>query len=466
MPHSILIVDDEKNTREGLKWALENQADRVFLAANGEEALNILSEEQIGLVLSDLKMPKMTGIELLQKVHEEYEQTEFIMLTGHGTVETAVDAMKMGAFDYLIKPVNLEELNILVKRVFEQRDLKKENESLRAQVNERYGFDNIVGNSEAIQQIFQIIRQVAPTRASILIDGETGTGKELVAKAIHFNSNRKSKPFVAVNCGALSQSLLESELFGHEKGAFTGAISQRAGRFEAANKGTIFLDEIGETTPEFQVKLLRVLQEQEFERVGGAKPVKVDVRIIAATNRDLKVEVAQGRFREDLYYRLNVINIKLPPLRERQDDIALLVHHFLIQFNKENGRNLTMSPKALALLQGYNWPGNVRQLRTMMESICILTTGKEILPNNLPADVAGEQEPQHHLKLRVGMTVRDAEQELIRATLSKLNGNKAKAARVLGLGRKTLYRKLEEYNLESDSSNDEGEPDDDSPETT
>lgn len=450
MPHTILIVDDEKNTREGLKWALESQVEKVFLAANGEEALNILSEEQIGLVLSDLKMPKMTGMELLERVRDEHEGIEFIMLTGHGTVETAVDAMKMGAFDYLIKPVNLEELNILVKRVFEQRDLKKENEALRVQVNERYGFDNIIGNSEPIQKVFQIIRQVAPTRASILIDGDTGTGKELVAKAIHFNSNRKNKPFIAVNCGALSQSLLESELFGHEKGAFTGAVNQRAGRFEAANKGTIFLDEIGETTPEFQVKLLRVLQEQEFERVGGVKAIKVDVRVIAATNRDLKEEVKEGRFREDLYYRLNVINIKLPPLRERQDDIPLLVHHFLTQFNKENGRNLTLSPKAMELLQGYNWPGNVRQLRTMMESICILTSGKEILPSNLPPDIAGEQEPQHHLRLRVGMTVREAERELIRATLSKLNGNKAKAARELGLGRKTLYRKLEEYELESE----------------
>ncbi|MDX1973376.1 MAG: sigma-54 dependent transcriptional regulator [Candidatus Sumerlaeia bacterium] len=447
MSRSVLIVDDEKNTREGLKWALESQVDRVLVAANGEEALDILGTESVGLVLSDLKMPKMTGMELLEKVRSEHEEVEFVILTGHGTVETAVDAMKLGAFDYLIKPVNLEELNILVKRVFEQRELKQENASLRAQVNERYGFDNLVGNSEAMQRIFQMIRQVAPARASVLIDGETGTGKELVAKAIHFNSPRKTKPFIAVNCGALSQSLLESELFGHEKGAFTGAVSQRAGRFEAANKGTIFLDEIGETTPEFQVKLLRVLQEQEFERVGGQRPVKVDVRIIAATNRDLKKEVAEGRFREDLYYRLNVINIKLPPLRERQDDVALLVHHFLQHFNKENGRQLTLSPKALELLMGYSWPGNVRQLRTMMESICILTPGKEILPQNLPADVAGQQTPQHHLKLHVGMTVRDAERELIRATLAKLGGNKAKAARVLGLGRKTLYRKLEEYEL-------------------
>jgi len=455
MTHKILIVDDEKNTREGLKWALESQAEEVLLAGDGEEALDILVEETIDLVVSDLKMPKTDGMELLNKIRDDFPEIEFVMLTGHGTIETAVEAMKVGAFDYLIKPVNIEELSILVKRVFEQRDLKRENERLKAQINERYGFENIVGNSAPMQQIFQIIRQVSPTRASVLVDGDTGTGKELVAKAIHFNSTRKNQPFIAVNCGALSQSLLESELFGHEKGAFTGAMKQRAGRFEAANKGTIFLDEIGETTPEFQVKLLRVLQEQEFERVGGSKPIKVDVRIIAATNRDLKKEVDEGRFREDLYYRLNVIKISIPSLKERREDIPLLVHHFLKQFSQENGRNLNISPKAMAMLQNFDWPGNVRQLRTMMESICILTTGKEIQPSNLPPDLQGDAEPQHHLKLSVGITVREAERELIRATLSELNGNKAKAARVLGLGRKTLYRKLEEYEISDKKESEE-----------
>ncbi len=450
MTHKIMVVDDEKNTREGLKWALESQSAEVVLAADGEQALVMLGDSPVDLVISDLKMPKMDGMELLQHTREEFPDTEFVILTGHGTVETAVEAMKVGAFDYLIKPVNLEELGLLIKRVFEQRELKQENERLRAEVNERYGFENIVGNAPSMQRIFQMIRQVAPTRASVMVQGETGTGKELVARAIHYNSPRRHKAFVAVNCGALSQSLLESELFGHEKGAFTGAVKQRAGRFEAADKGTIFLDEIGETSPEFQVKLLRVLQEQEFERVGGDKPVKVDVRVIAATNRDLKAEVEAGRFREDLYYRLNVVKIDVPPLRERQEDIPLLVHHFLQVFGKEHGRQLNISPKALGMFQHYSWPGNVRQLRTMMESVCILTPGKEITPANLPEEVRTDPDQGPQLRLTVGMTVRDAERELIRATLAEYAGNKAKAARVLGLGRKTLYRKLEEYGLEGE----------------
>ncbi|MEQ8821341.1 MAG: sigma-54 dependent transcriptional regulator [Sumerlaeia bacterium] len=456
MSHSILIVDDEKNTREGLKWALESQAGAISLAEDGEKALLLLGEKQPDLVLTDLKMPKMGGMELLQHIREEFPTTDVIILTGHGTVETAVEAMKLGASDYLLKPVNLDELNLIVKRVFESRELRQENERLRAEVNERYGFENIVGNSPPMERIFTMIRQVAPTKASVLIDGETGTGKELVARAIHYNSPRRNRPFVAVNCGALSQTLLESELFGHEKGSFTGAVRQRAGRFEAADKGTIFLDEIGETTPEFQVKLLRVLQEQEFERVGGSKPVKTDVRIIAATNRDLKDEVEKGNFREDLYYRLNVIRIALPAVRERNDDIPLLATQFLKEFNKEHGRDLTISPKAMMLLRAYSWPGNVRQLRTMMESICILTPGKEILPKHLPEELRGEDAQGNELKLQVGMTVREAERELIRATLAEFNGNKAKAARVLGLGRKTLYRKREEYALEGGRGDDEG----------
>ncbi|MBI5154526.1 sigma-54-dependent Fis family transcriptional regulator [Candidatus Poribacteria bacterium] len=447
MKHSILIVDDEKNTREGLKWALEHGEREVQIATDGDDALGLLADRPFDLVLSDLKMPKLDGMGLLHQMRNDFPESEFVMLTGHGTVETAVEAMKSGAFDYLIKPVNIDELNLLVNRVFEQRELRQENARLRKEVNERYGFENIIGNSPAMQRIFQIIRQVGPTRASVLIQGETGTGKELVARAIHYNSSRAAKPFVAVNCGALSQSLLESELFGHEKGAFTGAIAQRAGRFENANKGTIFLDEIGETSPEFQVKLLRVLQEQEFERVGGGKPIKVDVRVIAASNRGLKAEADAGRFREDLYYRLNVIKIEMPPLRERPDDIPLLVHHFLQQFAREHGRELTVSPKALQLLQGYSWPGNVRQLRTVMESVSILTSGREIGPKHLPEEVRGDAPPGQPLRLHVGMTVSDAERELIRATLAEHGGNKAKAARILGLGRKTLYRKLDEYGM-------------------
>ncbi len=449
MARSILIVDDEKNTREGLKWALEQTGADIFLAEDGEQALIKLGSIHVDLVLSDLKMPKMDGMELLDHVRDEFPDLDFVILTGHGTVETAVGAMKKGAFDYLIKPVNIDELQLTVERAFDQKEMRQENERLRKEVDDRYGFDSIVGRSPQMENVFERVRQVAPTKANVLIQGETGTGKELIAKAIHFNSPRRRKPFIAVNCGALTQTLLESELFGHEKGAFTGAVKQKPGRFELANGGTILLDEIGETTPELQVRLLRVLQEQEFERVGGTKPVKVDVRVIAATNRDLKKEVEAGRFREDLYYRLNVIRIDLPPLRERQDDIPLVAAFYLKQFNEEHGKSLVFNPKTLQALQAYHWPGNVRQLRTIIESSVILSAGKEILPKNLPDEIKSEAVPSNTVRLRVGMTVSDAERELIKATLADYGGNKARAARTLGLGRKTLYRKLEEYGIDS-----------------
>jgi DNA-binding NtrC family response regulator len=448
MSRTIMVVDDEKNTREGLKWALEATGAEIFLAENGEQALIKLGNIHVDLVISDLKMPKMDGMELLDHILDEFTETDFVMLTGHGTVETAVEAMKRGAFDYLMKPVNIDELQLLVDRAFEQKSLKQENERLRREVNDRYGFESIVGHSPQMENIFEKIRQVSPTKANVLVQGETGTGKELIAKAIHFTSNRARKPFIAVNCGALTQTLLESELFGHEKGAFTGAIRQKPGRFELANTGTIFLDEIGETTPELQVRLLRVLQEHEFERVGGTKLVKVDVRVIAATNRNLKKEVEAGRFREDLYYRLNVIRIDIPSLRERLDDIPLIASHFLREFNREHGKSLSLSPKSVSYLQNYHWPGNVRQLRTVIESSVILTSGKEIAPKNLPDEIRTESAPSNMVRLRVGMTVADAERELIKATLSEFSGNKAKAARTLGLGRKTLYRKLQEYEIE------------------
>ncbi len=448
MSRRIMIVDDEKNTREGLKWALEGTGAEIQVAQDGEQALVRLGTIPVDLVITDLKMPGMDGVELLTHVREEFPDTDVVILTGHGTVESAVEAIKEGAFDYLMKPVNIDELQLLVDRVFEQKDLRQENERLRREVDDRYGFGSIIGRSPQMENIFEKVRQVAPTRASVLIQGETGTGKELIAKAIHFNSPRRRKPFVAVNCGALTQTLLESELFGHEKGAFTGAVKQKPGRFEMAHGGTILLDEISETTAELQIRLLRVLQEQEFERVGGTRSVKVDVRVIAATNRDLKKEVEAGRFREDLYYRLNVIRIDLPPLRDRIDDIPLLATHYLKDFNREHGKDLTISPKAMALLQGFHWPGNVRQMRTVMESAVILCRGKEIQPKDLPEEVRNETAPGNSVRLRVGMSVADAERELIRATLSEFGGNKARAARTLGLGRKTLYRKLEEYGLE------------------
>ena len=452
MSPRILILDDEPKMGALLKRSLERDGYEVDAFEKPAEALDALKAAGADALVTDLRMPGMDGLEVLRRAKAIAPQTEVILMTAYASVQTAREALTQGALDYLMKPVNLEELALLVRRVFESRELRRENERLRAEVNERYGFENIVGNSPPMQRIFEIIRQVAPTKASVLVQGETGTGKELVARAIHYNSPRKNRSFVAVNCGALSQSLLESELFGHEKGSFTGAVSQRAGRFESADKGTIFLDEISETSPEFQVKLLRVLQEQEFERVGGGKPIKVDVRVIAATNRDLKELVDQGPFREDLYYRLNVIKIELPSLRERHEDIPLLAHHFLSEFNKEHGRSLTFSTKALDMLQNYTWPGNVRQMRTIMESVSILTSGKEIMPKHLPEEVRNDPEQGQQLRLSVGMTVKDAERELIRATLQEFGGNKAKAARVLGLGRKTLYRKLEEYEIEKEGA--------------
>ncbi len=448
MPQTILIVEDEKNTRDGLKWALERPDTEIATAADGEEALAYAREHPVDFVLTDIKMPRMDGMEFLHHLREEHPEVDVAVLTGHGTVETAVEAMKLGAAHYFIKPVNIEELRLLVDRVFEQRHMRAENERLRAEVDTMYGFEQIVGRSAAMQEVFQRVRQVAPTRASVLIQGETGTGKELIARAIHHNSPRRRKPFVAVNCGALAQSLLESELFGHEKGAFTNAVRTKPGRFEMADQGTIFLDEISETSPEFQVKLLRVLQEQEFERVGGSQTIRVDVRVVAATNRDLDVEVKEGRFREDLFWRLNVVRIVLPPLRERPEDIPLLVEHFLQQFNREHGKNTMISPRALNLLVNYAWPGNVRQLRTTIESLVILATGREIPPRQLPPDIQRETAPSQSIRLRVGTSLRDAEKELIRATLAANDGNKALAARVLGLGRKTLYRKLDEYGIE------------------
>ena len=448
MTRQILIVDDEKNTREGLKWALERKDTQIRTAADGEEALAMLRDAPADLALTDLRMPRMDGMEFLRRLREEYPETDAAILTGHGTVESAVEAMKMGAFHYLIKPVNMEELKVLIERVFEKRELKEENERLRAEVDQLYGFEKIVGKSAAMQEVFQKVRMVAPSKASVLIQGETGSGKELIARAIHHNSPRRHRPFIAVNCGALAETLLESELFGHEKGAFTNAMRTKPGRFELADRGSIFLDEISETSPDFQVKLLRVLQEQEFERVGGTQPMKVDVRVIAATNRNLETLTREGKFREDLYWRLNVVRIQLPSLRERPEDIPLLVEHFLRQFNQENNKQITISPRALSLFMSYSWPGNVRQLRTTIESMVILSQSREIALKQLPEEIQRETSPSPVVKIKIGTTLRDAEKELIKATLAAESGNKALAARVLGLSRKTLYRKSEEYGIE------------------
>jgi DNA-binding NtrC family response regulator len=449
--HTILIVDDEKNTREGLQWGLEAKDREVLAAGNGAQGLDVIRSKDVHLLITDIKMPEMDGMALLDTVRRESPATEVVILTGHGTVEGAVDAMKKGAFDYILKPVNLEELGLLVDRVLKQRDLRDEVEALHEQLEERHGFEQIIGRSPQMEEVFQRVRQVAPTRATVLLTGESGTGKEMIASALHYNSPRKHNRFVKLNCGALTTTLLESELFGHEAGAFTDARKQKLGRFEMADGGTIFLDEITETAPEFQVKMLRVLQEQEFERVGGSETIRVDVRVVTATNRDLEVAVREGRFREDLYWRLNVVKIELPPLRDRGDDVVLLTHAFLKEFCEQNGKPLLrVSPKALDALRHFGWPGNVRQLRNAIEGMVVLAKGAELGMRDLPEEIRASTARHKPLQLRVGASMADAEREMIRATLEYTDGNRAAAARVLGLGRKTLYRKIEEYGLDGD----------------
>lgn len=447
--HTLVIADDEKNTREGLRWALERKNLEIFLAADGEEALQLIRSERVEILITDLKMPRLDGLELLEYVKRESPETQVVMLTGHGTVESAVDAMKAGAYDYLIKPINIDELNLVVDRILEGQALKAENQQLRQQVEERFGMDNIIGRSDAMMKVFSLIKTVAPSRANVLIYGESGTGKELIANAIHQNSPRKRRPFVKINCGALPLTLLESELFGYEKGAFTGAVKTKPGRFEMADGGTILLDEIAETGPEFQVRLLRVLQEGTFERVGGTETLHADVRVIAASNKRLDELVAKGDFREDLYYRLKVVSIDLPPLRERRDDIPMLVEHFLEEFSRFYEKPKSrIANRAMSMLQNYQWPGNVRQLKNVIEGAVVMTSG-EIGVSDLPEEIQTEGKNVSQVTLSAESTLRDAERELIQAALIHYGGNRAQTARSLGLGRKTLYRKMEEFGLDN-----------------
>jgi len=448
MKFHILIADDEKNIREGLGQALELDGYRTFLAEDGEAAWRIFQDEEIDLVITDLKMPKISGEELLRRITAEQPTVPVIILTGHGTIESAVKAMRDGAYDFLTKPINLDRLSLLVKRALSNRELVLQHRAMQEELEKKRGFSNIIGVSPAMRKIYEVVRQVAPTKASVLITGESGVGKELIADAIHNLSNRKDKPFIKVHCAALTETLLESELFGHEKGAFTGAISRKRGRFELAHTGTIFLDEIGEINQSVQIKILRVLQEKKFERVGGEETIEVDVRIISATNKDLKAEIAAGRFREDLYYRLNVVNIHIPPLRERKEDIPLLVAAFLKEFAKENGKQIEgIDPKARAALYNYSWPGNVRELRNCIESAVVLCKGQFITLDDLPPFLRTGAD-ENYVKISLGTTLSEAEKEIIQANLSYFRGNKSKTAEVLGIGRKTLHRKLKEYGIE------------------
>lgn len=448
MKYNILVVDDEKNIREGLGRVLELDGYRVFLAADGREGLKFVERRDIDLVISDLKMPGVNGEELLKQTRNMYANLPVIILTGHGTVENAVQAMKDGAYDFLTKPINFEHFAILVKRALSNRELILQHRHMQKELEKRSQFANIIGKSAAMHSIFEKVRQVAPTRASVLITGESGVGKEVIAEAIHYISPRKDKPLVKVHCAALTETLLESELFGHERGAFTGAVARKRGRFELANLGSLFLDEIGEISQSVQIKLLRVLQDRKFERVGGEETIETDIRIIASTNRNLMDDISTGKFREDLYYRLNVINIHIPPLKERNEDIPLLVAAFLEEFSRENEKNIEgIETKARLALYNYSWPGNVRELRNCIESAVVMSKNAILSLEDLPPHI-GQTSGGQSLNLSPGISLAEGEKEIIRSALNMNKGNKSKTAEVLGIGRKTLHRKIQEYSLE------------------
>ena len=453
----ILLVDDDADIRETMVTLLTMNDYSVTSVADGQSAIEEVKKEKFNIVITDLMMPKMTGIDVIKNLKAIDPDLQCIVITGYATVSTAVDAMKAGAYDYLMKPFNGTEVLMLLKRVMELQDLQAENSQLKRTLNQRYGYENLIGNSEGIQMVCSLIEKVAETDSTILILGESGTGKELVARTIHYNSPRKNKPLIPINCGAIPETLLESELFGHEKGAFTGASTTRIGRFELADGGTIFLDEIGDMSPTLQVKLLRVLQQREFERVGGVRTIKVDVRIIAATNIDLEHAVHEGKFREDLYYRLNVIPVVIPPLRERADDIPLLMDHFLSHFNKTKKRDIKgFSPAAMDILISYPWPGNIRELENLVERLIILKGNGTICPDDLPDKFISHtlnNEGALHITLpETGVNLKDVVEEfennLILQAMQKAQGVKNKAAQLLSLNRTTLVEKLKKKKLD------------------
>ena len=442
--YHILVIDDEQSMRDVISEILSSKDYHVWQAAGGEQGLRILQEHHIDLVICDMKMSPINGMEVLKKAKGLKPEVLFIMITAYGTIENAVECMRQGAHNYILKPFKINELRFLVQRALKYKELQKENISLKEQLREKYKFRNIVGKSPSMQKVYELMEKVARTDSTVLISGASGTGKELVARAIHHQGSRRDKPFIAVNCGGLPESLLESELFGHVRGSFTGAIKDKEGLFQAAAGGTIFLDEISATGSAIQVKLLRVLQEKEIKIVGDTKSVHVDARVIAATNRDLMEEVKEGRFREDLYYRLSVIPVMLPLLWERMEDIPLLTQHFLKKHVVPGKRNQkTISPEALDLLIHYSWPGNVRELENTIERAITLSEGPVILPRDFPDNlISGRQaysDPQSRCLKDI---IREKEREVIKSVLIKANGDKKQAAKILDIDLATLYRKL------------------------
>lgn len=451
MKTRILIVDDEVDALDLMEELFQKNGYDTYTARNGVEALNILRETEIDIMISDIFMPEMDGMTLLDTVSKKYSDISVLMITAHGTIETAVEAMKKGAKDYILKPLHLDEIVGKVETISQLKTLIKENRYLKDKLSKKFNFENIIGKNKKMQELFELIRDIAKTNSTVLIRGESGTGKELIANAIHFNSDRIEKPFVKVNCAVLAENLLESELFGHVKGAFTGAIKDKVGRFELAHGGTIFLDEIGDISPNMQLKLLRVLQEGEFERVGGNETKKVDVRILAATNRNLEEAMKSGNFRQDLYYRLNVIPLDVPPLKERKDDIPLLVAYFLEKFSSDFKKRIeAVDDDAMQYLQSYDWPGNIRELENLMERAIVLNKNGILTVKDFPISVSNaESEEEINIQVDNDLTevVDNFEKKIILKALRENNFNKLRTAEKLGIHRSTFMSKLKKYEI-------------------
>lgn len=449
--YSILIVDDEKSIRDTLSIILESSGYKIYTAKNGYEALHIINEYLIDILITDLRMPGMDGLELMEKVFKIDQIIEVIFISAYADIKSAVEAMKMGAFDYIQKSFSTNELLVIIEKAIERKRLIEENLLLKKNIEEGYNVDGIIGKSKNMQNIFSTLDRISSTKATVLLTGGSGVGKEVFARLIHNKSPRKDNNFVVVNCGAIPENLIESELFGHEKGAFTGAINNKIGKFQQANNGTIFLDEVGELPLSMQVKFLRVLEERKIEKVGSLESIDVDIRIIAATNRDLKREVEEGKFRDDLYYRLNVINLEIPLLKERKEDIPLLASKFLDEYSKEYNKNLKLiDMEALDILINYSWPGNVRELKNIIErSVVVASIDDEVLKKEyLPVEIM-EGSLEEDENLEEGLTLKEYEKVIIHNTLKKNGGNKAKTAEELGIRRQTLYNKIKEYDMEN-----------------
>jgi two-component system, NtrC family, response regulator AtoC len=448
MVPSVLIIDDEKHTREGLQQALQEHYD-VSVAANADEAFNLMDAQEFEVILTDLRMPGKSGLKVIDKALALPNRPAVIMMTAYGSIDSAVEAMKRGAVDFLTKPVQIERLEILIQRALKTKTLEVEVKQLHERLDEKFSVEGIVGHSPRLAEVIERVKLVAPSKATILIEGETGTGKELIAQAIHQASPRARAPFVPVHCAALPATLLESELFGHERGSFTGATERREGRFETADGGTVFLDEIGEIGPEIQVKLLRFLETKSFERIGSSKTMTVDVRLVAATNRNLEQMVKEGKFREDLYFRLNVVRITTPPLRDRTEDIPVLLEHFIRVYSKENGYDpVQVEPGAMRHLQAYPWPGNIRELRNFAENAVVLRRGGKLSEFDLEPKFRGETAPPPSMVTPTPanpFSVEDNEKRLLREALMKARGNRTRAATLLGISRRTLHRKIAQW---------------------